>query len=1751
MSTWWRRPDTSGYWGGSYTPPSQCGPSPSSQTTRATRHYTWPATTESEVSGNDLTLIDLGDPIIDGDVMKEDREVERQTKLEEAVLETDIPTLSLEADGEIEMQEADLKTDGTSQSQEVEGESELDEAIVIPSQSQEEAKGESELNQVDLKTSTSTLTLEVEGESELNQVDLKTSTLTLTLEVEGESDLNQVDLKTSTSTLTLEVEGESVMQESDDVETAGPSQSQETERVAKAAVVTFTTMTRKAAASQTSLSRGKRSYPDLHTFVQDMKDGHWNLLSENMRSGMSRDEFSARCMDITNWVMESTSTVVVPALDLTMQIRLSDSSSSSGSGSNVAREVTSLGRSVRFSFRGGPSRRTSSRTTCSTQTPTPFPYSHSSMTSLLSVDEERYVSSPEGGDREMRHRPHSAPLSSVFGISEDSVFNMVQRGQSQSEIVLSSSWSRREKYRPVKIPTDTRFMMGIVELVMNLLNSRLAELMRSFSQGTLGPLSGSISASQQFAQEMLSMVSAKMYSHAIEHIAHGHKSPLELERELEAILGPLAGQVIVIIIDSIFKAKANGRNEGRATSPLTYFLTAISAEIQSLVVQRSASRPSTRLSNNDPLLNVSKSKVLRSVLLKMAELFGQGPSETCLVPLVQSQSNNSVCDWTLNAGTVHPSQFLSHNRMTEVSSDVVDLVLEVFGITGFLDSRSPSRPQSACSYNSANGAIDMRALAGDLVRQVSVKLRPFVSESQLSTMSMTDLSSSISDSTLKQLCCSSAVAAATVCQAIKMELENQRPTNLSARDLLSSLVESIEDMDISDILQGPSAILEEAAMIKHPEMSTSTIYRSLLLDSSLASSNMVTESIIFNSPRPSEENVNIQNVLPVDKVDILHGQPVEGYIVKDEQCITQVIQDAAVTYTGMLDKTDTCGKLSEVLSICVSAENIEDASSDLFGGIISDLHEVSEVNKTSMRTKSGRKMFWMEVSSGSQKIYTKTLDKLRKLFTSHLLTEGKNTPVQIEFYDTGLLVTETTVEVSPVQKTDSNTSSMSSAHQLTLDTCTKGVIKQVISVLRVETSKEVKCESMSNASFDFNQKLDSIISKLESLTISSESSKIATLTRSRSVASRTSNISIQSFHSAEFRATAKQIVREAILRAASEANCSLPQSMPSSTFSHHVVSTTEDIVNMIMQDLESLSQYTVEDADSFPLGEKKLQSQLNPRVVFDTLLDAAQTMYHRVKDRLNVFLSFPPVSVTTAKDVLDSTPVETLRCSKSPDTALVKDRSRPPSVRSEKPFSKVSLTKRSKALVSSSGSSTDHHVIDTCSEDVTLSMSVVSDTSLKRASPLHGSGLSASCEPLVALQDGTVAVSQEGFSKTAKKTLSLILNVIKCRLANSESSSVGQNASEECLIATNMLDSLLESLDLLPDMSAANEITRTECHTSNAMDKTGSQSALVSQQEINISDTSIIVKTIMDTLKTDDPEMTTAEENLDRLLSIEALQDASGNLIAKVHGLIQEITISRQLQSTTGHRSLSQPALPKPALRKLSKDDASELIYSFAQTSVSRLLGQCLGRPMPPTADRVLDQVIKLMTDMVMDSLTDLSKSAMEDVIVPRSVTPACSSYLDTSHAASDITHGVVADLNATEEFPARGLSPADVKADGMAHLPSARGEETKENRKWHFLPKIIKIPKIRIKLFKTKGEPKSHPEQDSLPTKRLRETRISQDAECEVLSTSPPKEALTTTLAPAPQESQSRKRPLIVRVLRAISRAVSKPFRKAFGKKN
>eukprot|EP00063_Salmo_salar_P084525 XP_014059360.1 PREDICTED: uncharacterized protein LOC106607189 isoform X2 [Salmo salar] len=1503
---------------------------------------------------------------------------------------------------------------------------------------------------------------------------------TQSIAAEPEAEMQEADLKSAEPTQSLEAEIESGMQA--DLETPGPSHVQEPHQTSllnsgdlklEDTDVTFTTMPTapQAATSQNSLVRLQRSSPDLSTFVQDMTDNHWNLLSENMRAKLTRDEFTAKCMDIVTWVKKIKSTVVVPALDLTMQIELTELPGSPGSGSEEA--VTSLSRTVRLSCTQGPSRNTSSKTSWSTPTPTPFPSSHRSMTSLLSEEDDKdlipgevtYRSTPEGGNREMRDRPCSEPLRSVFGLSQSCIFNqMVHSGacRSLSEIVLPSSRSRQRKLMPIIVSTDTRLVMEIVEMVMKVINSRLAQLMLNVgcSQGTEGH--GSNSASIQFAQEMLSMATASMYAHAMEHIAHGrksssrqsNKSPLELAGEMEAILGPLAGQVIVTVINSILRTKDNGRTEQERTTPLSYFLTAVSAEIQSMVVQRSASRQSSRQSISDHLMNISKGKIVKAVQIKMSQLYGESTNESCIsaTPTIQSlskcSSKESLCDWTLTSDDVHPAKFLSSNRITALSTDVVDVVFgDVFYNLGLSDSQTLLRPQ--CTGSSSS--IDISGVAGEMVRQVSVKLQSFASESSLEAMSMThdSPSLSISDSDLKFLCSHSAVAVATACQAIKTELEIEMSLNpateagsqgnLAARDLVSSLSQSLEDIDVSHIIQG--------------------------------------------------------------------------------------LKEADVTFANLnkTPSTDT-NRLEEILSAHISPESIAAASVDLFDGVLGDLHEAFEANKVSAATKSGRKKFWVEVHTSSQNLYTNALDKLNKWFSLHHLTNEKDVPLNTKLSATGPLLTEACVEVSPVQKTSINSSGMSfrslsdiSDNQLTLNTCTKEVIKQVASVLKFEASKEDCSSSVGgrtlNVFLEFSQKLDALISKLEDLPISGE---ISSLTQPQSAvsSSRTSNISIRSILSVEFYTKANQIVSEAILGAAivfyaRKAN-HLELNMPA-TYSQHLFAATSDIVNIIVEDLERETMDT--------------ESHLIPKIVFDKFLDAAHNIYYQVRDRLKVFFSMSSVPASKTKDVVDSMPVEKHGYFEASDTAH--DPERPQSVRSEKLLTKDSLAKieRSKSLASRGGTSTENQDFDTFTLTPTKSMSVLSDHSLRGDFSL----LSESCQPLLALQDSTVAVTKHSFTKSAKTTLSQILNVIKCRVAASDNSSVGQKT-------TDMLDSLLESLDQL----TADEIKGTASHSLITVDmpeslskqsltkyfsthernQDSSPAKLVCQPSCliptSMSDTNIIVQTIMETLVKDESKKTSAEENLERLVSIETIQGVSDDLITKVHGLIQEITISRQLQSMAGHRSFSEPALPKPALKKLSRNDASELAYSFAENSVRTLLGQCLDVSSFSTGVRqTMDQVTKIMTNTVMDTLTDESKPTVksEDELVSRLVQP--------------------------DEFPTRSLNPSDGNADVMPR--SAGGE--KNSKKWRFLFKMPSIPKIRIKVFKRKGQSKKHPELEALPTKRF------SDMSLKVPSAFPPMEDLIP--APTAQNPQSRKRPFVVRVFRALSRAITSAFRGASGKKH
>ncbi|XP_029583773.1 uncharacterized protein LOC115171265 isoform X3 [Salmo trutta] len=262
--------------------------------------------------------------------------------------------------------------------------------------------------------------------------DQKIASPTQSIEAEPEAEMQEADLKSADPTQSLEAEIESEMQA--DLETSSPSHVQEPHQTSllnsgdlelEDTDLTFTTTPTapQAATSQNSLVRLQRSSPDLSTFVQDMTNNHWNLLSENMRAKLTRDEFTAKCMDIVTWVKKIKSTVVVPALDLTMQIELTELPGSPRSGSEEA--VTSLSRAVRLSCTQGPSRSTSSKTSWSTRTPTPLPSTHRSMTSLLSEEDDEdlipgeftYFSTPEGDNREVKDRPCSEPLRISFQVS--------------------------------------------------------------------------------------------------------------------------------------------------------------------------------------------------------------------------------------------------------------------------------------------------------------------------------------------------------------------------------------------------------------------------------------------------------------------------------------------------------------------------------------------------------------------------------------------------------------------------------------------------------------------------------------------------------------------------------------------------------------------------------------------------------------------------------------------------------------------------------------------------------------------------------------------------------------------------------------------------------------------------------------------------------------------------------------------------------------------------------------------------------------------------------------------------------------------------------------------------------------------------------------------------------------------------------------------------------------------------------------
>ncbi|XP_020339957.2 uncharacterized protein LOC109891905 isoform X1 [Oncorhynchus kisutch] len=805
--------------------------------------------------------------------------------------------------------------------------------------------------------------------------------------------MQEADPESAGPSQSQETEAEREMEDAD-TESAGPSQSQETEeeREMQKGDQDLAGPSNTWEPHQTfhcNLSLAQRSSSSELKFLgEEMTEKQWILFTENMHERFTIFEAHAKCKNILSWVKKASSTEVVPALDLSMDRDLpwtpsSSSSSTSSSWSSVVINVADLGaastcRSIRFSLgpSHGPSEVANPRTGASTRNPTPFPSPIFSEESLGNEEEDdnlrKYCTASEDRDREDWDRPRSDPLRSVFGLSHSFIFSQVHRDahRSLSEVILPSIQRRPKKMRPIILSADTRLIMAIVEIIIKQINASLAQIVLKgcASQGAEAPSTSISSLSSQFAEQMLRIITTTMNGHIMGQMALTRlsgKSPLEIESRLETELGPLAGQVIVATISSIQRAKSDAQtgHEVRVSSPCTYFLSAVSAEVQSLVVQRSGTRMSARQSGSNHLLNLSQAKITRAVELKMAEMYG-----------------GSLWDWSLTEQNIQPG----HDRITAMSSDLVDLVLDdTLDALGYLENQALSGPQSVGYRNGIEG-LDIDGVARDMVRKAAVKLKASMSELELEVGSRSSQGSSgpsnhsplsRSHSDPRMLCVWSAAGVRTVLQVLKTELDSNSDESFDplqmARNLLARLasgVKSIDNLEIGKMLQGTSAIMEPEAVREYPEISSTAIYHSLLIDCPFPPSERVQETIILSHPLTAQD-VTTQRKKQ-HSADLQTDSLMAEYPAKAQRVVTQVIRDSPLTV--------------DILSAHVSSKNIAEASTHVLESLLVDLNEAVEVSRAE------RSKFWEQVQLSSQKLYSTAVDKLKSLYTGCLLNNERD-----------------------------------------------------------------------------------------------------------------------------------------------------------------------------------------------------------------------------------------------------------------------------------------------------------------------------------------------------------------------------------------------------------------------------------------------------------------------------------------------------------------------------------------------------------------------------------------------------------------------------------------------------------------------------------------------------------------------------------------------------------------------------------------
>ncbi|XP_051570810.1 uncharacterized protein LOC127450615 [Myxocyprinus asiaticus] len=924
---------------------------------------------------------------------------------------------------------------------------------------------------------------------------------------------------------------------------------------------------------------------DLHSYIQKMT--------------ISRDDFSALCLRIIEWVMKAASTVLIPALELTLgkkdSLHLNPSSvvipcnpTCCFENKKLKETESVLSSIVHLSLNSVSSKCSSAKAACRRGTSTHYHSLNRSPNDTL--DEEckqsftlHSSSTPQKEIREGKGLHSSAPLESLFGISEDIILSTVQQGISKSisDTILSST--HKEKNHP-KLDS-TKFSIELVKSIIKQTNSIMAKTLHSkaSSQAFLD-IETSCDANVPSLQEILQTVSEKVLDNILEQ--RPTTASYELDRRNLYKLAASAMQNIVLILKVVNNCTdGQSASDGTETDSavchsLSNFLFAVAKELQAIAIQSSSahnldifdSPECSRGSSHDLFLkNIHKGNIVQAVEERLTNIFETFKNSSIFSgSLHQTDSQGCLGERSEAPENIPPiSCFLSDERITKISTDVVDVVSStILSTLETMDGKASLSGSQHQYFDLEPEPCDVKHVCHVIVTKVSEQISP--------VLSLTKISSSPLKSDLVDV--HSAVTAATACQAFKMELDNECPqhstieesgsANPLARQLVTSLTQTF-----GDIIQGCSTILEPSAVTEFPELPSPVISRSVHIETSLA-----------GQPCSKKESILFSHSSSADS------------------------QESQIAFAPETSNASMCFKITE--------SDITESTSGIPDGELKEVRSSMELN-----AQSGSRVLWEEARSLASKLYHDVLDKLKRLPVFQELGEGKYVDVK---------------STSGSENAQSCAGSLTD--QFNLYSYTKEIIQQVLDSLSSSLSKNSKFTTktdLSDISLDSCKMLERVISSYDVSSNSITSPSTLGLghgtqgSDTRLSGKRDSGPSTEQIQTEARKIVSEVLLKSIILLLTHSVGDASQQSTPDT--SNNVSSAARDVLNIIMNGLKHVTHSTSSATESTILDGSLTETESahvgsHQKPAFDKFQVTGRNIFDQVHNRIKMFFSsFPPI----------------------------------------------------------------------------------------------------------------------------------------------------------------------------------------------------------------------------------------------------------------------------------------------------------------------------------------------------------------------------------------------------------------------------------------------------------------------------------------------------------------------------------------------